>query len=556
MTQKEKILKACSTGGASIPKENLLNYIRSGVVSFEEIKNAGLSVDKANYIAQCLENDEMNLWDSTTLQNSLESYMAYLSTSQLKRHVDEAQSKINEFDEEKWVETQSHLSSDSLNAYLSAFPLGKHIKECNDLLTDLPWLETKRKNTIDAYNKYMQQNPGKHVAEAQTAILSIKDDNKWENACAANTSSEYRNYLISFPNGKHAKDAKSRINSGAAGEQFLNALKSDPNAYPAVDPDPNNRDTIQASVGNGVISWNDIASIFGYEKMEAIRTVAAPTPLPNSVAPDSLQPNSTEVYFWGTPGSGKTCALGTIISSANRTGILETLACSGQYYMDLLSNIFIGNSYCTLPDSTHTSNIQEMIMKLTDEKGRQHKITLIDLAGELFRMVFKTRNNMFVTDDDQIVLDKAMNYLEDNRNNKIHFFIVEYGAHAKMWDGLNMANYLSQMIQYLKEKKVFRKSTVGVYVLVTKCDKMQCERSERPRLANEYVKTELASFWNTLERTCKEAAISDLRTIAFSVGDVFAQNLCVYDGEDTKKVISKLLTKTPAIKRFSGWLNS
>ena len=111
------------------------------------------------------------------------------------------------------------------------------------------------------------------------------------------------------------------------------------------------------------------------------------------------------------------------------------------------------------------------------------------------------------------------------------------------------------MIQFLKEKKVFTKTTVGVYVLVTKCDRMNCERSERPRLANEYVKSELASFWNTLERTCKDAAIKDLKTLSFSVGEVFAQNLCIFDAEDTNKVIEKLLIKTPVIKRFSGWLS-
>lgn len=557
MSKKERILNNCrANGGTTIPIDSFVNYIRENVVTYRELCEAGLKDDLAEKISQRLELEDDQLWIKSVQINTIQSYSDYLLYTSLGKHKDEAQSKIDEFDDRKWTDVQSSLSANSLNYYLDEFPKGKHAVEAQGLLADLPWLDTKRKNTIEAYTLYMQNNPGKHVTEAHAAIRSIQDDRDWNNACVVGTSQAYRDYLTSYPHGKHAIEAQNRIDSGAAGEQFLNALRIDPNAYPAVDPDPSNRDTIQASVGNGVITWNDIANIFGYEKMEAIRSVSAPTPLPSSVAPDSLQPNSTEVYFWGTPGSGKTCALGTIISSANRTGILETLSCTGQYYMDLLSNIFIGNSYCTLPDSTQTSNIQEMIMKLTDEKGRQHKLTLIDLAGELFRMVFKTRNNMFVTDEDKIVLDKAMNYLEDNRNNKIHFFIVEYGAHAKMWDGLNMANYLSQMIQFLKEKKVFRKSTVGVYVLVTKCDRMSCDRSERPRVANEYVKTKLASFWNTLERTCKDAAISDLRTLSFSVGDVFAQNLCVYDGEDTKKVINKLLTKTPAIKRFSGWLNS
>lgn len=540
MTQKEKILNACRNGGNSIPNENLLNYINSEVVSFDELKNAGLSDEKAEYITQALESEETNLWNEATSNGTLDAYMAYIDSSKLRCHMEQAQAKIDEFDDAKWNEAQSQLSSNTLNDYIGCFPNGKHVDECNGLLCDLPWLETKRKNTIEAYNQYMQQYPGKHDAEAQMAILSIQDDNTWNDACAANSSSAYRLYLSYFPEGKHKDEALMRVNSGAAGEQFLNALQYDQNAFTA--------DEIQEKVGNGVVTWDDIQNVMGSEKTYAIQNFQMPALLPNAIAPDSLQGNTTEVYFWGTPGSGKTCALGTILSSATRAGIIEPLQCSGLHYMNLLSNIFIGNDCCTLPDSTNVTNIQEMVMKLTDEKRHQHKLTLIDLAGELFRSVYKVNNHLQVDDSNCQVLEKAMSYLKNRKNNKIHFFVVEYGAHEKKWEGLNMSNYLSCMIQYLKNEKVFTKSTVGVYVLVTKCDKMDCAKEDRPRLAHEYVKQEFAAFWNTLEMTCKNAAIKDLKTLAFSIGDVFAQQLCVYDGEDTNKVIDKLLTKTPSIR--------
>ena len=540
MTQKEKILNACRNGGNSIPNENLLNYINSEVVSFDELKNAGLSDEKAEYITQALESEETNLWNEATSNGTLDAYMAYIDSSKLRCHMEQAQAKIDEFDDAKWNEAQSQLSSNTLNDYIGCFPNGKHVDECNGLLCDLPWLETKRKNTIEAYNQYMQQYPGKHDAEAQMAILSIQDDNTWNDACAANSSSAYRLYLSYFPEGKHKDEALMRVNSGAAGEQFLNALQYDQNAFTA--------DEIQEKVGNGVVTWDDIQNVMGSEKTYAIQNFQMPALLPNAIAPDSLQGNTTEVYFWGTPGSGKTCALGTILSSATRAGIIEPLQCSGLHYMNLLSNIFIGNDCCTLPDSTNVTNIQEMVMKLTDEKRHQHKLTLIDLAGELFRSVYLHNNHLQVDDSNCQVLEKAMSYLKNRKNNKIHFFVVEYGAHEKKWEGLNMSNYLSCMIQYLKNEKVFTKSTVGVYVLVTKCDKMDCAKEDRPRLAHEYVKQEFAAFWNTLEMTCKNAAIKDLKTLAFSIGDVFAQQLCVYDGEDTNKVIDKLLTKTPSIR--------
>jgi len=548
MTQKEKILNACKSGGISIPNDSLLNYIRNGIVTFQELQEAGLNEGKINAITQKLIEEESALWSSTLMLNSCEAFRDYLSTSQLNLHTHEALAKIREFDECKWIAVQNPISKESLNTYLNEFPDGNHIVECRSLLEDIPWLETKRKNTIEAYHKYIEQNPGKHNGEAHAAILAIKDDNAWENACVLATTSAFRDYTNQFPNGKHFAEAQARLNSGAAGEQFLIALKNDPNAYMAFD--------IQQRVGNGVVSWSEIESIFGFEKTNAIRNFQIPSQLPNAIAPDELQPNSTEVYFWGTPGSGKTCALGTIISNAKRRGIIEPLQCEGLHYLNLLSNIFLGNDICTLPDSTQVDNIQEMVMNLFDDKKKPHKLTLVDLAGELFRTVYRNDNNLPVAPVKKAALEKAVSYLKDRRNQKIHFFVVEYGAHDKKWEGLSMSDYLNHMIQFLKREKVFTKSTVGVYVLVTKCDKMECDVNDRPRLAYEYVKQYLPDFWNILDRSRNAAAIKDLKTLAFSIGDVFAQQLCAFDGADTNKVIDKLLTKTPAIKRYTDWLRN
>ena len=117
-----------------------------------------------------------------------------------------------------------------------------------------------------------------------------------------------------------------------------------------------------------------------------------------------------------------------------------------------------------------------------------------------------------------------------------------------------MKNYLSQMVSYLEEKQVFKKSTVGVYVLVTKCDMIPAPREERPRLAFEYLQRELSAFWGTLERACTRTGVADLRVLSYSVGDVFAQKLCRFDPLDTEKVIEKLITKTPAVGGRMEWL--
>jgi len=329
-------------------------------------------------------------------------------------------------------------------------------------------------------------------------------------------------------------------------ERVLTMLQEDPNALDAL--------RIQQLINDQALTYEELESIFGHRKTEEIMNYIEPSKLPENEAPIELSENSTEVYFWGTPSSGKTCALGGIISSAESKGILEKLQCNGYNYMTRLSNIFDSKRVCTFPDSTSVETIQDMMMRLTDTKGKNHRVTLVDLAGELFRSVYFKRHDLFLENTKQETLERTMSYLRDTRNKKIHFFVVEYGAHDLEWEGLRMKDYLSDMVGFLEEENVFRKSTVGVYVLVTKCDKIDCQRLDRPRLAYEYVERELAAFWSPLERVCRRNGVGDLKVLSYSVGDVFAKKLCLFDPIDTEKVIDKLLTKTPAEGGRWEWL--
>jgi len=539
---KDKILNGCK----SIPVKNLVNYIKQGKVSLSELIGAGLPDDKVQGIRNLMAAEEESSWAEAKNQDTLESYRLYVSTYPEGVHVDEAHAKVDYYDDFNWNHTKQNISETSLNAYLDKFPDGKHVSECNYLLSDLPWLKAQEINTIAAYEEYKINNPGKHTSEIVQLINDLNDDNDWENACLMSSTDAYRRYLDQHPNGKHAYEAQSKIQASAGHDIFIDELMEDPNSHDARE--------IQTKVGNNVISWEDIAQVFGEDKKEAIKAFKLPSPLPEKNPPTKLQGNSTEVYFWGTPSSGKTCALGSIISNAQSMGILEMLDCSGKDYMTRLSNIFGKEGFCTFPDSTSVENIQEMILKLRDKKSRQHKLTLIDLAGELFRSAYFKRNSLFLSQDKADTLDIALNYLKDSRNEKIHFFVVEYGAHDNEWEGLKMVNYLDNMISFLKKENIFRKSTVGVYVLVTKCDKIQCPIEERPKMAFEYVTQKMPSFWNNLESTCKKASVGDLKVLSFSVGDVFAKNLCKFEGADTIKVIGKLITKTDAEGGFWDWL--
>ncbi len=530
---KERILKAHT----NIPSKNLANYIEQGIISFTELRNAGLSETKETEIKEILNSRELELWHECQESNKLEDYNYYLNLYPNGLHLEKALSAINRIDNALWEKASSSLSEEDLHEYSNSFPEGNHIDECNDYLNDLPWLQTCLRNTIPDYETYIQQFPGKHDREAQDAINSLNDKKDWNDACSMGNSNAYRTYLDNHPNGNHSNEAYQRIQANAGRDELINNLQNDPNFYTS--------EQIQEQINNNVASWDDIKDVFGEEKTNAIANFQTYSFLPHDKkAPDRLIEDSTEVYFWGTPYSGKTCALGAILSSLQKKGIFTPLDCASRNYMDHLTNIFVNDGIIILPSNTPEGSIQEMRMDITDKKKKSHYITFVDLAGELFRHVYYIRHGLPVDDEADESINTVSNYLKDRRNKKIHFFVVEYGAHSKEWDGLRMVNYLDNMIGYLQSEKILTKSTVGVYILVTKCDKINCDKDERPKEAYNYIRNYLPSFYNTLERTCEKSGIKDLKVMSFSIGDVFAQKLCKFESNDTDKIIEKLILNT------------
>ncbi len=490
------------------------------------------------------EQQDNEAWAGAFAVNTPRAYREYMEQYPSGLHRDEARQTLAFLENNMWSNAQINLNEVELKNYLDEFPDGTYAAQCRDMLNDIPWLEALRRNTISDYESYMMLNPGKHDMEALAHISDLKDDQAWDYACSISDDNRFEMYLSQYPDGRHAGEANQRILAAAGREQYLRDLSLDPNAFSA--------DDIQRAVQNNVVTRDDIAYIMGEERTDAIMQFVMPSELPTKTPPAQLQGDTTEVYFWGTPGSGKTCALGSVISSVRSQGIYEAITgCSGYDYMVRLSNIFGTHGFCTFPDSTAVGNIQEMVMELRDSKDKPHRITLVDLAGELFRGAYFKQNGLFLEEENEAALNTTLNYLNDNRNNKIHFFVVEYGAHLREWEGLRMGDYLDNMMGYLKNQNVFRKKTVGVYVLVTKCDKIDCHPEDRPRMAAEYVQQELPSFWNALCNNCKGSGVSEPVILSFSVGNTFAQNLCEFDPRDTNKVIDKLLTKTHA--RGSFW---
>lgn len=535
MTQKEKILLRCNT----IPVANLVNYLNEGIVTLGELKDAGLTPELESEIHSHIAANESLMWRNACKKDTPLAYVDFLKLFPEGAYADECHQKLQEKEEIWWQEISLSPTEDSINEYLRVFPLGRFVSSANSLLEDIPWLETCKINTEAAYINYRENYPGKHQEEIKSILMTFRDEQDWVNAQNLNTTEAYKDYLKYHRFGKHAAAAQDIIDSRSLHDNIINGLRKNKNAYSAED--------IQRFVGEKTVTESEMAEIFGLEWVERIMEYTRPSDLPIYDYKDTLEKGRTEVYFWGTPASGKTCTLGAVFSRAFSKGLLQPRGGAVEY-LDALKNIFKKNGVSKLPNSTSNTCIYDMKVDIFDENHRKHQVTMIDLAGEIFKCIYyDSIGKLNEEDARKKILDTTFSYLTNKKNKKIMFFVVEYGGHDRVWDdntNLTMSDYLDRAAHYLNDKKIISSSTNGVYVLVTKSDMIDCEYKDQAVRAKEYVEEQFNGFWSTLKDICRQSGVKDLKIIPFSIGNVVAKQMCEFDGKYAKLVLEQITKKS------------
>ena len=537
--KKDKILSKCNI----VPVKTMVKYLRDGMITMAELRSNGLTSEREEEINKEMVSSEAVIWKKATKLHTPQAYNEYLTLFPEGKNAAAARDGLASVETDWWNEISIAPTAESLNSYLAIYPNGQYVYDAKSLLNDIDWLETCRINTQDAYISYRDNNPGKHTKEISEILISFNDATDWEKARMLNTTDAYREYILSHPNGKWVPEANKIINSRKGHDTLLNGIRADKNYKSAED--------IQTAVSEGTITRDELVQILGEEWTKEILSYNRPPDLPIYTSPIELQKGRTEVYFWGTPASGKTCTLGAVLSSAYTKGKLIKRG-GALEYMDGLKNIFNPTGISRLPNSTSNACIYDMNVDLKDEKDRMHPITMIDLAGEIFKCIYFSSQGIELGDDRQRILTTTFNYLKDRRNKKIMFFVVEYDGHDRVWDdntNLNMSDYLDRCLNYLNDLKVISNSVNGIYVLVTKSDKIACEYKDQAIEAQKYVEKYFNGFWETLKEISKSCGVKDLKVIPFSVGNVVAKQLCEYNGKYASLVINNICKKSEGTGR-------
>lgn len=447
MLTKEDILDNVE----SYTSEELADYIKSNLVTLDELKMTGsLPPARRREIEDLVKNSEDDDWKKTQQINTVEAYQQYLDTYQSGKYRNEARNKKSELQSEAQVanaesewESVNQDSLQELKQYRDSHPSDDpHMSECKKIIFKLQASSYAGPGIVVLSNK---------ITEIDTSAK-----------------------ILDKPAVK-AQAIKEALNSGRVSKKdILNKIQKDHNWL-------DHTTLYKLMVDDQLIDFDDLSSIgIDGRFFSCLGSADNNIQTSNAEALTEIDLPCTEVYFWGIPSSGKTCALGGILSVANSGHVARTMAmdknCQGYAYMNSLANLFKSDKATNLPPSTGFTQTYAMSFDLVDQRRKTHPITLIDLAGELFKaMYWHDADPSKLTDEQSKHLETVTNILKNNRSNnrKIHFFVIEYGAENRLYDGFPQNVYLNGALQYIDGTGILDKDTDGIYVLLSKSDKAE-----------------------------------------------------------------------------------
>jgi hypothetical protein len=477
----------------------------------------------------------------------------------------EVERKLAGSEDEDWLIAKSSRNIDALEKYLSAYPDGSHREEARSLIriiqdeltrtATVSFWESVDKNSLDSLRGFCDDYPNDfYNAEAKKLINQLLEEELIGfdvDALVTRIKDIETNRVVINKVDEIYKTIEGFLNRGNIKKpDLLEIIKSDPNILRAA--------VINMLLKDGYLVYDDFKKvninlkfIRHLVKGETTESFATPKKL------EKINKLSTEMYFWGIPSSGKSCALGAILSVAGNGRVARSMRkdndCQGYGYMTRLAALFKSDgSVGTLPEGTSIYSTYEMGFDLEDDDNAVHPLTCIDLAGELVRCMYKSDADENMSDDELDALDTLTRVLIDNRtkNRKIHFFVLEYGADDRKYEGLTQSIYLEGALRYIERTRIFENDTDAIYLMISKVDKANAAKGELATILKNYINQKYKGFYNGLKKICKDCEINNgnVEIVPFSLGKVCFQDYCLFDENPAGNVVQKLLDRSKGFK--------
>ena len=242
-----------------------------------------------------------------------------------------------------------------------------------------------------------------------------------------------------------------------------------------------------------------------------------------------LQKNRTDLYFFGQPGSGKTCILASLFYYAHQKGLIKDNQSNreGSKYRDTLIN---GVKKGILAEGTPTDGINYIPLDLTNPTNKRiHPLNFIEMSGEKFVNAYKKGIKK-----DNIGANK---YLKNN-NRKLLFFVLDYLSFIKDEKSILSQDSMLQNVLTLLSNDNTLDKTDTIYLILSKSD-MFPKGENQLDFAQEFVDMKLKNLKNNLKIIQKEHN-NNFKIILFpySLGEIkFRGLLTNFDVTSPKNLI-------------------
>lgn len=410
--------------------------------------------------------------------------------------------------------------------------------------------------------------PTKKKAVRDLLLMHKKEDNDFQNS---NTLQSLREFLKNYPDSRYKDQANKKIFDLESEErekqrQRFEDIRNNVNDYKP--------DELINELGKDIVK--KLCTDLGID-YNVVKNYDEPTLTFNEIpqTEDDIPTGYTDVFFWGIPSSGKTCALSAILYTMKNKYTITSPSIEkkfGTTYRDSLINIF-KNETAYLPAATQKDRTQYMPLLLKrreEEKYRQ--ISFFELSGEVFKYFYELENACNILDEeDRTNVESAfttLNLLLSSKNQKIHFFFIDYQQETKgIRDKHNLTqeNYLNAAATYFRDREdIFKKKTDAVYVVVTKSDQIKSDNKStnhlngeiRTQLAGHFLSDNFGSFMDVMKNRCKKDSV-DFNVKIFSIGNVYFKSICKINYDYATNIIEDLLEKVKPVgeNKFFKWLN-
>lgn len=530
----------------SFTAHQLVGYIRSGLVTYDELvrETEGYWPSAVRIeVERMLVSNEEPEWekvkvteDPEVIKNFLSNYPESSHRAEARRLLVELEDKLKAKPDEPVKETPppSKPATDEASAEWQAV-----VKDDLDSL-------------IQFRDTYPDSPYAREARKLITALLRGSGGIKGDDFSLENLIKELNKAgtdpTITNPAVFAAEKIKEFLQPGRLDRQvFMQGLSEDHNMIKA--------EAMKILVEEGEIDPLELQQIgIRPEFIDKLEKTRSATGFPPSRRVETIQRVSTEVYFWGIPTSGKTCAIGMILRAASSGRVAQSMrednSCQGYGYMSRLRELFKVNpgEVGQLPTGTGVHDFYEIGFDLEDNEGKIHPITIIDLAGELIRIMYKNDADEPLNDQQLETLDTLTSLLVNKRsqNRKIHVFVIEYGGENRLYEGLSQETYLRGALNYLDRTQIFNKDTDAIFVMFTMTDRIRAPKSEWINVLEQYTADHYLDFYKGLQRICKEKEINRGRVtrVPFTLGEVCFRDFFIPGYAAADHFVKELIART------------